>query len=92
VYNVIKNIGQFIKRNAAKGVAAVTIASGFTMTTAAHATGITWDFAGITGEMSGLGLALVAAGGLAIAGGLVVFGLKRAVGFVLGLFSKVTAK
>ena len=53
---------------------------------------ITWDFAGITGEMSGLGLALVAAGGLAIAGGLVVFGLKRAVGFVLSLFSKTTSK
>jgi len=53
---------------------------------------ITWDFAGITGEMSGLGLALVAGMGIAIAGGLVVFGLKRAVGVVTSIFSKVTGR
>lgn len=53
---------------------------------------ITWDFAGITGEMGGLGTALVAAGGIAIAGGLVVYGLYRAVGFVLKIFSKTTSK
>ena len=53
---------------------------------------ITWDFAGITGEMGGLGTALVAGAGLAIAGGLVVYGLKRAVGVVLSIFSKTTGK
>ncbi|MDB6093639.1 MAG: hypothetical protein JWM32_1201 [Verrucomicrobia bacterium] len=53
---------------------------------------ITWDFAGVTGELAGLGTALVTAGGLAIAGALVLFGIKRAVTFVLGLFTKTASK
>ena len=53
---------------------------------------ITWDFSGVTGDLAGLGTALVTAGGLAIAGALVLFGIKRAITFVLGLFTKTASK
>lgn len=53
---------------------------------------ITWDFSSVTGDLSGLGTALLEAGGLAIAGALVLFGIKRAITFVLGLFTKTASK
>ena len=53
---------------------------------------IVWDFSDATDELAGLGTAIVTAGGLAIAGGLVVYGLWRGVGFVLKIFSRVSAK
>jgi hypothetical protein len=53
---------------------------------------ITWDFSDVTDELGGLGTAIVTAAGLAIASGLVVYGLYRAVGFVLKVFSQTTSK
>ncbi|HWA88110.1 MAG TPA: hypothetical protein VG710_17910 [Opitutus sp.] len=53
---------------------------------------ITWDFADVTGELAGLGTALVTAGGLAVAGALVVYGLYKAVTVVLKLFSRTSSK
>jgi hypothetical protein len=53
---------------------------------------ITWNFASATGELEGLGTAIVTAGGLAIAAGLVVYGLWKGVGFVLKIFSRVSSK
>lgn len=53
---------------------------------------ITWDFSDATDELAGLGTAIVTAGGVAIAGGLVVYGLWKGVGFVLKIFSRVSSK
>lgn len=53
---------------------------------------ITWNFSSATGELEGLGTAIATAGGLAIAAGLVVYGLWKGVGFVLKIFSRVSSK
>lgn len=53
---------------------------------------IVWDFSLATGEIAGLGLAIIAAMGLAITGGLPVFGLKRAWNVIAGMIRSVFAK
>jgi hypothetical protein len=67
------------------------ILSVFALSSSAHAA-ITWDFTGATAEIAGLGLALVAAMGLAISGGLPVFGLKKAWNVIAKMISSVFAK
>lgn len=53
---------------------------------------VTWDFSAITDEMSGLGTALLAAIGLIIVAGLVIYGIKRAWGVLAGMFARVVNK
>ena len=53
---------------------------------------ITWDFTDITGEMTGLGSALLAGLGVIIAAGLVIYGIYRAWGVLSKMFARVVSK
>jgi hypothetical protein len=79
--NIIRKIGVF-----------VAMCVGFFGLTVPASAAIVWDFTDATDELAGLGTAIVTAGGLAIAGGLVVYGLWKGVGFVLKIFSRVSSK
>jgi hypothetical protein len=50
---------------------------------------VSWDFTPITGELAGLGTALITAMGVAIGAVITVFGLKRSIGVITGIVGKL---
>jgi len=50
---------------------------------------ITWDFSDVTGELAGLGTALIAVVGTVVAGVLGFWGVKRAIKPILAIVGKL---